>query len=89
MKLDTVCRLCSACCPVTAEVVDGKLLGAERKSFLPPEQRLYCPKLQAHAVDLVQTLYDYFQHDDPVREWVQGKGIFRRMRTSPRGSLSG
>lgn len=47
MKSDTVCRLCSACCPVTVEVADGKLLGAERKSFLPREKRLQCPKLQA------------------------------------------
>ena len=47
MKLDTVCRLCSACCPVTAEVEDGKLLGAQRKSFLPQDKRLLCPKLQA------------------------------------------
>ena len=47
MKLDTVCRLCSACCPVTAEVKDGKLLGAQRKSFLPQDKRLLCPKLQA------------------------------------------
>ena len=47
MKLDTVCRLCSACCPVTTTVEDGKLLGAERKSFLSREQRLRCPKLQA------------------------------------------
>jgi anaerobic selenocysteine-containing dehydrogenase len=47
MKSDTVCRLCSACCPVTAEVEGGKLLGAERKSFLPHDKRLLCPKLQA------------------------------------------
>jgi anaerobic selenocysteine-containing dehydrogenase len=46
MQLDTVCRLCSACCPVLAHVENGKLLGAERKSFLPPDQRLVCPKLQ-------------------------------------------
>jgi anaerobic selenocysteine-containing dehydrogenase len=52
MKMDTVCRLCSACCPVEAEVDGGRLIRAERKSFLPPEQRLVCPKLQA-AADVV------------------------------------
>jgi anaerobic selenocysteine-containing dehydrogenase len=47
MQFDTICRLCSACCPITAEVENGQLLGAQRKSFLPPEKRLVCPKLQA------------------------------------------
>jgi hypothetical protein len=47
MKKDTVCRLCSACCPVSVEIEDGKLTQAERKSFLPPEKRLKCPKLMA------------------------------------------
>jgi anaerobic selenocysteine-containing dehydrogenase len=52
MKKDTICRLCSACCPVEAEIDSGRLVKAERKSFLPPEQRLVCPKLQA-AADIV------------------------------------
>jgi anaerobic selenocysteine-containing dehydrogenase len=52
MKMDTICRLCSACCPVEAEVDGGRLMRAERKSFLPPGQRLVCPKLQA-AADIV------------------------------------
>jgi anaerobic selenocysteine-containing dehydrogenase len=47
MKLDTVCRLCSACCPVEAEVNDGTLVGAKRKSFLPEGKRIQCPKLKA------------------------------------------
>jgi anaerobic selenocysteine-containing dehydrogenase len=47
MKRETVCRLCSACCPVIVEIEEGKLIRAERKSFLPPEQRLLCPKLAA------------------------------------------
>jgi anaerobic selenocysteine-containing dehydrogenase len=34
---------------VEAEIEGGRLLRAERKSFLPPEQRLSCPKLQAAA----------------------------------------
>lgn len=47
MKKDTVCRLCSACCPVSVEIEGGRLISAERKSFLPPEKRLKCPKLMA------------------------------------------
>ena len=47
MKQDTVCRLCSACCPVEADIEDGMLKGARRKSFLPEGKRLQCPKLQA------------------------------------------
>ncbi len=52
MILDTVCRLCSSCCPVQAEVVDDRLIAARRKSFLNPEKRLFCPKLAA-APDIV------------------------------------
>jgi anaerobic selenocysteine-containing dehydrogenase len=47
MEHHTVCRLCSACCPVRVEVEQGRLLRAERKSFLPPGKRLICPKLKA------------------------------------------
>lgn len=52
MILDTVCRLCSSCCPIEAEVVDNRLIAARRKSFLAPEKRLSCPKLAA-APDIV------------------------------------
>ncbi len=41
----TICRLCSACCPVEARVEAGRLISAERKSFLPPGERIICPKL--------------------------------------------
>ena len=44
---ETVCRLCSACCPVSVDILDNKLVRAERKSFLPPEKRHRCPKLEA------------------------------------------
>lgn len=47
MEHDTICRLCSAVCPVTVEIRDGRLIRAERKSFLPPDKRLTCPKLKA------------------------------------------
>jgi anaerobic selenocysteine-containing dehydrogenase len=49
MIVDTVCRFCSSCCPIEAEVVDGRLIGARRKSFLDPDKRLTCPKLAAAA----------------------------------------
>lgn len=39
---------------------------------------------QAQAVDLIQALYDYFQHDKPVQQWLQGKKVFRRVRQTPR-----
>nr|VFJ45352.1 MAG: Anaerobic selenocysteine-containing dehydrogenase [Candidatus Kentron sp. DK] len=52
MKAHTVCRLCSACCPVVAEVEDGRLIGARRKSFLEEDKRLPCAKLNA-ATDIV------------------------------------
>lgn len=45
--IDTVCRLCSSCCAIQAEVVGDRLVAAHRKSFLAPEKRLYCPKLAA------------------------------------------
>lgn len=49
MQTQTVCRLCSACCPVTVTLEEGKLVRAERKSFLSPDQRLRCPKLAVAA----------------------------------------
>ena len=47
LKKDTVCRLCSACCPLTALVEDGLLIEASRK--IPPGRKkiLHCPKLAA------------------------------------------
>ena len=52
MKKDTVCRMCSSCCPVEVEVVAGKLVSAQRKSFLDKDKRSSCLKLQA-AADIV------------------------------------
>ena len=49
MKQDTVCRMCSSCCPVEVEVVAGKLVSAQRKSFLDKDKRSPCLKLQAAA----------------------------------------
>jgi anaerobic selenocysteine-containing dehydrogenase len=43
MKDITVCRLCSACCPVEVEVINGQLESAKRIS--PFDKTLSCPKL--------------------------------------------
>ena len=47
MLVDTVCRFCSSCCPIEAEVEDSRLMRARRKSFLEPDKRLPCAKLAA------------------------------------------
>lgn len=52
MIIDTVCRFCSSCCPIEAEVEEGRLIGARRKSFLEPDKRLACAKLAA-ATEIV------------------------------------
>ncbi|MDD2465440.1 MAG: molybdopterin-dependent oxidoreductase [Desulfobulbus sp.] len=49
MHIDTVCRFCSSCCPIEAEVEGGRLISARRKSFLEPDKRLSCAKLAAAA----------------------------------------
>ncbi len=52
MKKDTVCRLCSSCCPVEVVVEDNRLIAAVRKSSSPSGERSSCPKLRA-AADIV------------------------------------
>lgn len=52
MMIDTVCRFCSSCCPIEAEVVGERLIAARRKSFLEPDKRLSCAKLAA-ATEIV------------------------------------
>jgi predicted molibdopterin-dependent oxidoreductase YjgC len=47
MIVDSVCRLCSSCCPIEAEVRDNRLVRAWRRSFLDPDRRLPCAKLAA------------------------------------------
>ena len=49
MKKDTVCRLCSSCCPVEVVVEDNRLIAAVRKSSPPSGERSSCPKLMAVA----------------------------------------
>ena len=52
MKIDSVCRLCSSCCPIVATVEQGRLVAAERKTPLPAGDAWPCPKLAA-AADIV------------------------------------
>ena len=52
MKVHSLCRLCSACCPIEVETEQGKWVSAKRKSLLPPERQLVCPKLAA-AADII------------------------------------
>ncbi|MBN1547191.1 MAG: molybdopterin-dependent oxidoreductase [Syntrophaceae bacterium] len=49
MKMHSICRLCSACCPIEVETDQGKWVSARRKSPFPPEYQLVCPKLAAAA----------------------------------------
>ena len=49
MQKDTVCRLCSSCCPVQVEIEDNRLIAAKRKSFLSEKEICPCPKLNAAA----------------------------------------
>ena len=52
MITDTICRLCSSCCPIEAEIEKNRLISAKRKSILPNDKQLICPKLNA-AADIV------------------------------------
>lgn len=52
MKTHTICRLCSACCPVEVETEKGKWIKATRKYRFPDEPHLGCPKLDA-AADII------------------------------------
>nr|VFJ62091.1 MAG: Anaerobic selenocysteine-containing dehydrogenase [Candidatus Kentron sp. FW] len=77
MKKHTVCRLCSACCPVIVEVVDEKLISAKRKSFLEEEKRIPCAKLNASA-DIV---YSPKRLTKPlIREEGKGSGDLANFR---------
>ena len=52
MKTHTICRICSACCPIITTTKNGRLISAVRKSMLPQEKRYLCLKLKA-APDIV------------------------------------
>jgi len=52
MKINSVCRLCSSCCPIVATVEQGRFVAAEHKTPLPPGEAWPCPKLTA-AADII------------------------------------
>ncbi len=71
MKKDSICRLCSSCCPVELEIENGRLVSAERKSFLEPGKRLICPKLKA-SPDIV---YSPLRLRRPLVRKEEGNGF--------------
>ena len=75
MIVHTVCRFCSACCPVEAQVESGRLVSARRKSFLPPAERINCPRLM-RAPEIV---YSQKRLSSPlIREDNKGSAKFRQ-----------
>ncbi|MCK9275088.1 MAG: molybdopterin-dependent oxidoreductase [Syntrophales bacterium] len=52
MMLHSICRLCSACCPVEVLTERGQFISAKRKSVLPKKRQLNCPKLNS-AADII------------------------------------
>lgn len=52
MRAQTICRLCSSCCPIEVEIDNNRLRSARRKSAMPAGSQVACPKLQA-AADIV------------------------------------
>lgn len=71
MIIDTVCRFCSSCCPIEAEVEEGRLIGARRKSFLEPDKRLTCAKLAAAA----EIVYSPKRLTTPLIKKADGTGF--------------
>jgi anaerobic selenocysteine-containing dehydrogenase len=71
MIIDTVCRFCSSCCPIEAEVDGGRLIGARRKSFLEPDKRLSCAKLAAAA----EIVYSPKRLTRPLIKYADGSGF--------------
>ncbi len=49
MKINTICRLCSACCPVEASIENGRLVSVQRVKRYPDSIHQVCPKAQAAA----------------------------------------
>ncbi len=49
MKKNTICRLCSACCPIEVRVENGRIISVERIKRYSDEIHQVCPKAQAAA----------------------------------------
>jgi len=75
VEKQTICRLCSALCPIVVNLDNGKLVSAERKAILPVEEDYFCPKLQA-AADIV---YSKDRVTTPLmKEEIEGKTTWRK-----------
>jgi len=48
----TICRLCSALCPIVVHLENGRIISAEREAGPAVEEDYFCPKLKA-APDIV------------------------------------
>jgi len=49
MKINTVCRLCSGCCPVEVTLEKGKIISVKRLKRYPGKIHQVCPKAEAAA----------------------------------------
>jgi len=49
MKINTICRLCSACCPVEVSTENGRLVSVQRVKRYSDNIHQVCPKAQAAA----------------------------------------
>jgi len=48
-KKNTICRLCSACCPVVVYLKNNKIILVERKIKTRIKEEYFCPKIKAAA----------------------------------------
>lgn len=72
----TICRLCSALCPIVVHLENGKIISAERETGPPIEKEYFCPKLKA-APDIV---YSADRVKMPlVKQERKGKAIWKEV----------
>jgi len=72
----TICRLCSALCPIVVHLEKGRIISAERETDFPVEKGYFCPKLRA-AADIV---YSTDRVKTPlIKEEKEGKAIWKEV----------
>jgi len=49
MKINTICRLCSTCCPVEVGIENGRVVSVQRVKRYSDSIHQVCPKAQAAA----------------------------------------
>ena len=73
-KKYTICRLCSACCPVVVYLKNNKITLVERKSNSRIKEEYFCPKIKAAA----QIIYSPHRIKNPmIKEKRNGKSFWR------------